>query len=246
MSETIIRKGAGRLMGLMGLVVLMMAWTPIYSFGNEITSNPPGGKTSPGPLAQLSDKQILEKLDQLQQRIERLERKLEESGKTGPPPVALPSSERKQEEAKGTGTSSVSEPSKASTVHEQLLKEELGRVEGVILWQGKPLAKGKVRIELEKYTGVSWASVKKMFSENGKESYESDQGVFFSTETDSQGRYAFQKVPPGTYRLYWWPDFKTGWVHRLREKPDFEVTSGRLTTQNIPEKPSVLKVKGKN
>lgn len=31
-------------------------------------------------------------------------------------------------------------------------------------------------------------------------------------------------------------DAKTGWVHRMREKPDFEVIAGKLTIINIPEK----------
>ncbi len=104
------------------------------------------------------------------------------------------------------------------------------------------MANGKVRIELENYTGVSLASVKKMLSEEVKESTVSDQGIFLATQTDSKGRYTFEKVPPGSYRFYWWPDFKTGWVHRLREKPDFEVLSGKLTIQDIPEKPTVVKI----
>jgi protocatechuate 3,4-dioxygenase beta subunit len=81
-----------------------------------------------------------------------------------------------------------------------------------------------------------------MLSGNEKGSSESDQGISLSTQTDSQGRYNFDKVPPGSYRLYWWPDFKTGWIHRLREKPDFEVLSGKLTIQDIPEKPTVVKL----
>ena len=80
-----------------------------------------------------------------------------------------------------------------------------------------------------------------MLSRDEKESYETDQGISLNTQTDDKGRYAFEKVPPGTYRLYWWPDFKTGWVHRLREKPDFEVLSGKLTILNIPENPATVK-----
>jgi hypothetical protein len=45
-----------------------------------------------------------------------------------------------------------------------------------------------------------------------------------------------KKVPPGQYRLYWMLDTETGWVHRMREKPDFEVIASKLTIQNIPEK----------
>ena len=202
-------------------------------------------------LAQKSDTQlILEKLEQLEQRIERLEKKQAEPKQTGLSPTVLPRPEVKEvkkEEGKGIGSSSPSSPKSAQKgdLHEQLLREELGSVEGVILWQGKPLVNGKVRIELETYTGVSLASVKKMLASDEKESYETDQGISLNTQTDAKGQYAFEKVPPGTYRLYWWPDFKTGWVHRLREKPDFEVKTGKLTVQNIPEKPSILKVSDK-
>jgi hypothetical protein len=250
-----------------------MGWFPSYSFANEVLSKDKGVQAStvmnedkqtvtdrfttdsnrsvvrsqPGVLlAQKSDTQlILEKLERLEQRIERLEKRQEEPKQSGISPRVPLLPEGKQEGTKEIGSASLPEPSKKSTVHEQLLLEELGRVQGLILWQGKPLANGKVRIELEKYTGVSWASVKKMFSGNEKESYESDQGVSLSTQTDSKGLYAFEKVPPGTYRLYWWPDFKTGWVHRLREKPDFEVVSGKLTIQNIPERPSVIRASDK-
>ncbi len=227
MSGTIIRKGAGRLMSLMGLVVLMTAWlSPTYCLGDEIGLKDKG--------AQKSDTQlILEKLEQLEKRIERLEKKQAEPKQTGLSPIPLPRPEIMQEESKGTGSSSPTPPksAKKGDLHEQLLQEELGSVQGVILWQGKPLVNGKVKIELENYTGVSLASVKKMLSRDDKESYETDQGISLNTQTDAKGRYVFEKVPPGTYRLYWWPDFKTGWVHRLREKPDFEVITGKLTSR---------------
>jgi hypothetical protein len=32
------------------------------------------------------------------------------------------------------------------------------------------------------------------------------------------------------------PDPQTGWVRRLRENPDFEIISGNVIVQNIPEK----------
>ncbi len=80
-----------------------------------------------------------------------------------------------------------------------------------------------------------------MFSAGEKGSSDTDQGISLTTQTDSQGRYSYEKVPPGTYRIYWWPDFKTGWVHRLREKPDFEVLSGKLTILNIPETQPTVK-----
>jgi hypothetical protein len=253
---TILRRETGQRIVQVGLF-MMMGWFTSYSFADEAATNrfPPSDsnrssiRTQPGVLlAQKSDTQlILEKLEQLEQRIERLEKKQAEPKQTGLPPTLLPRSDKKQDESKGMGSSSPppSGPALKAALHEQLLQEELGSVQGVILWQGKPLVKGMVRIELEKYTGVSLASVKKMLSSDEKESYETDQGISLNTQTDDKGRYAFEKVPPGTYRLYWRPDFKTGWVHRLREKPDFEVKTGRSTVQNIPEKQSILKLSDK-
>jgi hypothetical protein len=113
-----------------------------------------------------------------------------------------------------------------------MLQEEMGSVQGTIVWQGKPLNNSKVRISLETYTGFSIAALQRMLGlENDKST---GQEVNFETQTDAQGRYCFSKVPPGYYRLYWQPDAQTGWVHRLRENPDFEINSGKITTQDIP------------
>jgi len=117
---------------------------------------------------------------------------------------------------------------------QELLKEEMGSVEGVIMWRGKPLQDRKVKIVLERYTGFSIAALKKWFS-GGKEK-SPENGIVLATRTDSQGRYVFRQVPPGFYRLYWMPDADTGWIRRLREKPDIEVVSGNLTVENVPEK----------
>jgi len=157
------------------------------------------------------DDQLQERLDQVQKRIERLEKNLEDDKKADSLPIPVTSINKSS--------------------HEQLLKEEMGQVEGIILWKKKPLVNGSVKTVLEKYTGFSMASLKKMFS--GDTEKLSDQ-IIFETKTDSRGRYIFEKVPPGLYRLYWMPDNETGWVHRMREKPDFEVIAGNLTMQNIP------------
>jgi hypothetical protein len=139
--------------------------------------------------------------------------------------------------------SSAGEPARVSQVavasekdatHEKMLQEEMGGVQGTIVWQGKPLDNAKVRIDLETYTGFSIAAVKHMLGIGKEEATARD--VSFETQTDSQGRYSFPQVPPGYYRLYWLPDPQTGWVRRLREKPDFEVVPGNVIVQNIPGK----------
>jgi hypothetical protein len=252
--EWIIRGFAGPLSRCLGLFLMISGL--LFSSGyagevndKEVTAQIPKesvqavGNNGKGVPAGKTEAQLLEKIDELQKRIERLERMLEGTKKAGVSPAPAPLPEKRPGEGPQTGSMAESAPPQSTAIHEQLLKEEMGQVRGVIQWQGKPLVDGSVRIELERYTGFSLTSVKKIFA--GEEGGSVDQGLSLSTRTDSQGHYAFAKVPPGSYRLYWMPDFKTGWVHRLREKPDFEVFSGKVTVQNIPEKPSVLKLKEK-
>jgi len=154
---------------------------------------------------------------------------------------ALPSPEKATAPEKSSSDAEparVSQTSEASTTdltaHQKLLQEEMGGVQGIIAWQGKPLDNGKVMIALETYTGFSISALKRMLV--GDKEKSTTQEVSFETQTDSHGRYSFSKVPPGYYRLYWMPDPQTGWVRRLRENPDFEVISGNVIVQNIPEK----------
>ena len=122
----------------------------------------------------------------------------------------------------------------APTVQHQLLAEEMGGVQGTIRWQGKPL-RGNVKIVLTRYTGFSFAAMLKMFSSDSA-SASNEKQIVLTTDTDSQGHYAFATVPPGSYRLYWQPAGEKDWIHRLRDKPDFEVVAGRMTSLNIPAK----------
>lgn len=119
-------------------------------------------------------------------------------------------------------------------VQNKLMEEEMGKVRGTILWQGKPLH-GTVKILLVKYTGFSFAALLKMFS-SGTTTQSNGEKIILTTRTDKQGHYFFAKVPPGFYRLYWQQTGETDWTHRLREKPDFQVVAGNMTTQNIPAK----------
>jgi hypothetical protein len=174
----------------------------------------PPAITPPPAEAALSETPVEEKIERLEKRIEELEKGRNE----------------------GTDAAGSMQPdsSKHPATTEQLMQEEMGRVSGVILWQGNPLAYRSVMIALEKYTGFSWASLKKAFSKDVEAS--SEEEFILKTQTDSQGHYSFENVPPGHYRLYWMPDAETGWIRRLREKPDFEVVPGNLTIQDIPEK----------
>ncbi|MGA2402426.1 MAG: carboxypeptidase-like regulatory domain-containing protein [Syntrophobacteraceae bacterium] len=145
---------------------------------------------------------------QLSEKVDRLEKKIDTMEKAGPPP----------------GGKSI----------DALLKEEAGSIEGVILWNGKPLKNAKVKIVMETYTGFSVAALKQTFA--GGENKPAPSEITLDTQTDSGGHYSFPQVPPGSYTLFWQPDLQTGWVRRIRENPDFEIVPGKLIVLNIPEK----------
>jgi hypothetical protein len=148
--------------------------------------------------------------------------------------VHAPRNEGQLEKNNKTAATPPSPSSESMILHQGLLREEMGGVEGVILWEGKPLQNAKVKIVLVQYTGFSLAALKKMYP--AKNDNNSGEEIALDALTDSQGHYVFPDAPAGNYRLYWVPDPKTGWVHRLREKPDFEIVAGNLTVLNIPEK----------
>lgn len=157
---------------------------------------------------------------QLQEKMERLERRLESVEKGG-----------------STQSAAVQGTAKIGSTHEALLQEEMGSIEGTILWHGAPLKDAKVKIVMEQYTGFSVASLKKVFGSGNPNSY--GEGFSLDTITDSQGHYSFSKVPPGSYTLFWQPDPQTGWVRRIRENPDFEIFPGKPAVLNIPEKKNI-------
>jgi hypothetical protein len=138
------------------------------------------------------------------------------------------------EKIESAGTAQTSGSPKKMNTQQALLQEEMGRVEGVIRWHGEPLQKSKVKIVLETYTGFSLSALKELFAADKEKSPQDE--IVLETTTDSEGHYAFHQAPPGYYRLYWMPDENTGWVRRLREKPDLEVITGKLTVVDVPEK----------
>lgn len=106
--------------------------------------------------------------------------------------------------------------------------EAAGGVEGVIHWKNRPLSHGKVMIVRAGTAGVS-----PPVTDMGRAG-DAEKGDRYETETDEGGRYRFERVSTGKYLIYWMPDDKTGWVRRLREKPDLDVVRGSVTVLNIP------------
>jgi len=112
-------------------------------------------------------------------------------------------------------------------------REEAGGVEGVIRWKDRPLSRGRVMIVLAKVAGLPPESRGKAKAGVAGAPVE-EKNEKFETETDAAGRYRFERVPPGEYLFYWMPNPETGWIRRLRDKPDLEVVAGGVAVLNIP------------
>ncbi len=224
--RAILSRETRQVISRIGLVILVAGWFPANSFADEILFKAKGVQVGTvleedeqtvtirfpkesiqsvvrmqkgAPPAQKSDAQLLEKVEQLQQRIERLEKKQTEPKEAVLPSITIPRPERKQEEGKSIGGLSLPPPEPAApkgTIQEQLLKEELGRVQGDIFWQGKPMAKGKVRIVLEKYTGVSLTSVKKMLAEKGENLRDRSKGYPWERKRIRKDGTPLKRFPP--------------------------------------------------
>ncbi|MFQ5687596.1 MAG: carboxypeptidase-like regulatory domain-containing protein [Candidatus Scalindua sp.] len=89
--------------------------------------------------------------------------------------------------------------------------ENYGRVAGRMLAKGKALPGCKVKIIMLEQWG--------MFGKT-------KEGLRFETITDENGRYLFEKVPPGGYKLYWKPPGETSWVRSINMKPEIFVEAG--------------------
>lgn len=52
-------------------------------------------------------------------------------------------------------------------------------------------------------------------------------GTEFTTITDGQGKYAFDRLPVGSYKLKWRLPGDKGWIRRLRDKADAIISEGQ-------------------
>ncbi|MGR3310400.1 MAG: hypothetical protein ACUZ77_06450 [Candidatus Brocadiales bacterium] len=103
---------------------------------------------------------------------------------------------------------------------EKIFQEtELGRVEGVMLRKNRPLQDCEIRI-------VMLVKSKIPFSQSFKQP---ELPTEYDGITDSEGRYHLMNVAPGEYKIYWKPPMESGWIRRIRMRPDITVVGGKTT-----------------
>ena len=61
------------------------------------------------------------------------------------------------------------------------------------------------------------------------------EGTEFGTVTDKDGKYHFDRLPVGAYKLKWQLPNDKGWIRRLRDKPDAIITRGQTTVLKYVE-----------
>ena len=89
--------------------------------------------------------------------------------------------------------------------------ENCGKVTGRMLAKGKPLPGCHVKIQMLEKWGI-FGNPKK--------------GLRFETITDENGRYLFEKVQPGGYKIYWKPPGGSSWIRSIKMEPDIFVEAG--------------------
>ena len=90
-----------------------------------------------------------------------------------------------------------------------------GQAEGAILRNGSGLPSCRVKL-------VALSGRSSRFSGYG-------EGEEFTTVTDKNGEYRFERLPPGPYKLKWELPGNPGWIRRLSDRPDGFVREGELS-----------------
>ncbi len=96
----------------------------------------------------------------------------------------------------------------------KILLENTGKITGKILRHGKPYPNCEIMI-------VAIEEQRVLFQKKIK------RGEQLVTVTDEYGKYYYDHVNPGTYKLFWKPHYEKSWIRRLDMKPDIFVTPGR-------------------
>jgi hypothetical protein len=91
--------------------------------------------------------------------------------------------------------------------------ENYGRLTGRMLFKGKPLPGCQVKIVMLQKWGIFGAPKK---------------GLQLEVITDENGRYLFDKVSPGGYKMYWKRPGESSWIRSIKMEPDIFVEAGEL------------------
>lgn len=89
-----------------------------------------------------------------------------------------------------------------------------GAATGLVRLAGEPVAGCLVRLTLVRVAAgspVVWAP-----------------GTIAEATTDEEGRFRFDGLPPGSYKLRWLLPGAAHWLRRLSPEPDFEIAAGEL------------------
>lgn len=113
----------------------------------------------------------------------------------------------------------ISLPNQAPSPHPQavrLANSSSGDAEGFILRNGAGLSGCEVKLVTLSGTSSRFRGY--------------TEGAEYFTVTDVTGKYRFQQIPVGTYKLKWQLPGDTGWIRRLWDRPDVRVRAGQLNT----------------
>ena len=91
--------------------------------------------------------------------------------------------------------------------------ENYGRVTGRMLFKGKPLPGCQVKIHMLEKWGMFGTP---------------KEGLRLETVTDENGRYLFEGVHPGGYKIYWKPPGETSWIRTMKMEPEIFVEAGEI------------------
>ena len=89
-----------------------------------------------------------------------------------------------------------------------------GDAEGVMLRRGVGLSGCRVKLVALSGTGA------------GFRAYTKDEE--YIAITDKNGKYRFDQIPQGPYKIKWELPGDTGWIRRIRDRPDVTVIAGKL------------------
>ena len=134
--------------------------------------------------------------------------------KTDSPPDGASSLQKLKEELKKELKEEISTEKKNE--ERLVIEQNTGRVEGKIIHGGNPLSGCKVKIVLMAKKGMPFFS-----------RYSSKDALEFDTETDREGRYVFQEIPAGNYKIYWKPPLSDSWIRRMKVEPDVFIQAGK-------------------